>query len=134
MNENTTKRSPARMTFLLVLHAVCGAAILWLLLKLVPHYEKIFKDFNAKLPDITLMVINVAKFFGWYWFLLVPGMASLAAGDIAIMFILNRLGRIRLMTVWGVLVWVAEMLLIGLILVAVMVPFNELMMNLSGGK
>jgi hypothetical protein len=38
------------------------------------------------------------------------------------------------MTAWGVLVWLAAMLLMGLILQAVMVPLNELITNLSSGK
>ena len=116
---------------LLVLHAVCGLFILWLLLKLVPGYEKIFKDFNAKLPEMTIMVINLSAWFGRFWYLLVPG---LAAGDIAIMLSLNRRGRTGLMTTLGVLVWLAEILLAGLILQATMVPLNDLIVNLLAGS
>jgi type II secretory pathway component PulF len=131
MSEKTSKRSQVWMVVLLVLHAVCGVFILWLLLKLVPGYEKIFKDFNTKLPDLTIMVINLSAWFGRFWYIVLPG---LAAGDIAVMLSLNGTGRIRLMTAWGVLVWLTEMLLIGLILQATMVPLNELITNLSGGK
>ncbi len=131
MSENTVTRSQVGMTVLLVLHAVCGAIILWLLLKLVPQYLKLFKDFDAKLPDMTIVVIDLSALFGRYWFVLVPG---LAAGDIAIMLSLNRTGRNRLMTAWGVIVWLAAMLLIGLIMLAVMVPLNDLIVNLSRGK
>ena len=128
MSENTVKRSPVRVAVLLALHAVCGVIILYLLFKLVPQHEKIFKDFNAKLPDMTIMVINLSALFARYWFVLVPGMS---AADIAIMVALNRTGRTRLMTVWGVLVWLAAMLLMGLIIMAVMMPLNDLIMNLS---
>ena len=131
MSENTSKGSRIAMVVLLVLHAVCGVFILWLLLKLVPGYEKIFKDFNATLPDLTITVINLAVLFGRFWYVLVPG---LAAGDIAIMLSLNRTGRTGWMTVLGVLVWLAEILLIGLILQAMIVPLNDLIVNLSGGK
>jgi type II secretory pathway component PulF len=131
MSENTSKRSQAWMVVLLLLHAVCGIAILWLLLKLVPGYEKIFKDFNAKLPDLTIMVINLAALFGRFWYVLVP---AFVAGDIAIMLSLNHRGRTGLMTALGVLVWLAEMLLIGLIFLAILMPMNDLFMNLSGGK
>ena len=106
-------------------------AVLWLLLKLVPEYEKIFHDFNTKLPDMTIMVINLSAFYGRFWFVLMPG---LAAGDIAIMLALHRTGHNRLMTAWGVLVWLAEIVLIGLILLETIVPLNDLIMNLSGGK
>ena len=131
MSENTSKGSPARLAVLLALHAVCGVALLWLLLKLVPQYEKVFCDFGTKLPDMTLMVINLSRFVGWYWYILVPG---LAAGDIAIMFALNGTGHTRLMTAWGVLARLAAMLLMGLSVLAVMVPLNDLIRNLSGGK
>jgi type II secretory pathway component PulF len=116
------------MAVLLVLHAVCGVAILWLLLKLVPGYEKVFKDFNAKLPDMTILVLDLSALFATFWYVLVPG---LCAGDIAIMVALNRSGHARLMTTWGVLVWLAEMLLIGLIVIAVMVPMVDSTMRLS---
>lgn len=63
-----------------------------------------------------------------YWFVLVSG---LAAGDIAIMLSLNYARRPPLMIVWGVLVWLAEMLLIGVILPALIVPLDALITNLS---
>ena len=98
---------------------------------LVPGYEKIFKDFGTKLSDMTIMVIDLSALFGRFWFILVPG---LVAGDLAIMLSLHRTGRARLMTALGVLLCLAEMLLIGLILHATMVPLNDLIMNLSGRK
>ena len=131
MSDNTSKGSRVAMAVLLVLHAVSGVFILWLLLKLVPQYEKIFKDFNAKLPDMTTMVIDLSRLFGRYWFVLLPG---LGAGDIAIMLSLNRTADTRLMTAWGILAWLAEMLLMVLIMQAVFIPLNQLIMNLSGGK
>lgn len=131
MSENTATRCSVWMVVLLLLHAICGMFILWLVLKLVPGYEKIFKDFNAKLPDMTIMVINLSAWFGSFWYVLLP---AIAAGDIAIMFSLNRRARTGLITAWGVLVWLTEMLLIGLIYLAILVPMNDLFMNLSGGK
>ena len=41
------------------------------MLKIVPQFEKIFKDFNTKLPDITLMLINISNWVG-HWFFLIP--------------------------------------------------------------
>jgi type II secretory pathway component PulF len=128
MSENTSTRSPVKLAVLLVLHAVCGVAILWLLLKLVPGYEKVFKDFAAKLPHMTILVIDLSALFVRFWYVLVPG---LCAGDIAIMVALNHSGHARLMTTWGVLVWLGEMLLIGLIVIAVMVPMVDSTMRLS---
>ena len=131
MSENSSRRTPVRLVVLLVLHAACGVFILWLLLRLVPQYVKIFKDFNTKLPEMTIMVIDLSTLCGRWWFPLVP---CLGAADIAVMVSLNRTGRTGLMTACGVLAWLAEMLLIGAILLVVFVPINALITNLSGGK
>ena len=122
MSENTSPRSPVKMIVLLALHAVCGAAILWLMLKLVPQYAKMFHDFNADLPETTLMVIRLSAFVGWYWYLLAPG---LTVGDFAIILALHRTGQTGLIMAWGVLVWLAEMLLIGLIMTTLFVTLNK---------
>ena len=51
-----------------VLFAV--SILVFIMLKIVPQFEKIFKDFNTKLPDITLMLINIANWVGNWWFLI----------------------------------------------------------------
>ncbi len=51
-----------------VLFAV--SILVFIMLKIVPQFEKIFKDFNTKLPDITLMLIYIAKWVGNWWFLI----------------------------------------------------------------
>ena len=76
------------------------------------------------------MVINLSAWFGRYWYILLPG---LVAGDIAIMFSLHRTGRIRLMTAFGILLWLAEIVLIGLIFLAILVPMYFPLNNSSGG-
>jgi type II secretory pathway component PulF len=134
MSQDTVTGSPVRLAVLLVslvLHAVCGVALLWMLLGLVPQFQKIFKDFGMALPDNTIMVINLSRLFGRWWFLLVPG---LAAGDIGIMLALHGTGRTRLMTAWGILVWLAALLLMGMIVAAVVVPMDQPIIHLSGGK
>jgi hypothetical protein len=127
----SVSRSPVKVAVLLTLHAVFGVFIVWLLVTLVPKSEKMFKDFGAKLPDMTIMVIGLSALFTKLWFILVPG---LVAGDLAIMLSLHRTGRARLITTLGVLLCLGEMLLIGLILLAIMVPLNHLITDLTGGK
>ena len=119
------------IAYLLLLPAFGSLLLMFVMLKIVPSFEKIFKDFDARLPNTTIAVIELSAFFGRYWLVLAPG---LAAGDIAIMLALNRTGRTRLMTAWGILVWLAAMLLMGLIMTAMMVPLNDLIMDLSGKK
>jgi hypothetical protein len=119
------------MLVLLALHAVCAAIILRLLLFLVPQSAKTFMDFDVKLPDLTFLVIELSAWFARCWHVLIP---CLGAGDIAIIFLLNRAGRSRLMTAWGVLVWLAEMLLIGLVLLAVVMPASDGTMRMSQAR
>ncbi len=52
-----------------VLFAV--SILVFIMMKIVPQFEKIFKDFNTKLPDITLMLINISGWVG-RWFFLIP--------------------------------------------------------------
>ena len=44
----------------------------FIMLKIVPQFEKIFKDFNTKLPDITQLLISMSNWVGNYWYL-IPG-------------------------------------------------------------
>ena len=83
------------------------------------------------MPDTTIMFIEWSQWtcrYGYILLLLVP---ALGAGDFAIMQLLNRAGRTRLMTARGVLAWLAEMLLIGLIVMSLALPMNALVTRLS---
>jgi type IV pilus assembly protein PilC len=44
--------------------------LVFIMLKIVPAFEKIFKDFDAKLPTITQTLISMSQFIGSWWFLL----------------------------------------------------------------
>ncbi|MGA2616706.1 MAG: type II secretion system F family protein [Thermoguttaceae bacterium] len=44
--------------------------LVFIMLKIVPQFEKIFKDFGTKLPDITLALINLSNWVGTYWYLI----------------------------------------------------------------
>ena len=53
--------------------------VAFIMLKIVPQFEKIFKDFGTKLPDATLTLISCAKWCGNYWFLVVWPLLLLTA-------------------------------------------------------
>ena len=46
--------------------------LVFIMMKIVPQFEKIFKDFGTKLPDITNMLIYVAEWVGKYWYVVPP--------------------------------------------------------------
>jgi type II secretory pathway component PulF len=123
-----SSNSPVALIILLVLHAIFGALLLWSLFVFVPTHEKIFKDFGVRLPRITLAVINLSEWFTSYWYVAIP---ALFGGDFAALFALHRASKTRWMTAWGVAVCLGAVLMIGLTLVAVIVPMNELTKNLN---
>ena len=48
-------------------------SVLWVALGVatlivVPKFEKMFRDFNTRLPDMTLAVLNFSHFLGCYWY------------------------------------------------------------------
>jgi type IV pilus assembly protein PilC len=49
----------------------CGILV-FILMKIVPSFEKIFKDFDTTLPPITVMLITASNYVVSYWYLL-PG-------------------------------------------------------------
>jgi len=44
----------------------------FIMLKIVPEFEKIFTDFDAELPEITVILMTTSKLIASYWYLL-PG-------------------------------------------------------------
>jgi type IV pilus assembly protein PilC len=45
--------------------------LVFIMMKIVPQFEKIFKDFGTKLPEITQLLINISTWVG-KWFFLIP--------------------------------------------------------------
>jgi type IV pilus assembly protein PilC len=46
--------------------------LVFIMMKIVPQFEKIFHDFNTALPGITITLINVSNWVGRYFYL-IPG-------------------------------------------------------------
>lgn len=53
---------------------ICFAVLIlaFILIKIVPEFEKIFKEFDLDLPEITQVLINTSNLVAQYWFL-IPG-------------------------------------------------------------
>jgi type II secretory pathway component PulF len=131
MQTNAASRSPASLMgfiALVALHVICGLVVLFVLLRSIPQYEKIFKDFGTRLPDVTLLVLQLSHFVGWYWYLLIP---VALVGDVAILFVCHRTSHPWLMAAWGIFVLLAAMLFVALAHLAVSMPFFSLMSRLS---
>jgi len=58
--------------------------LVFIMLKIVPEFEKIFLDFGAELPGITKVLMTSSKFVANYWFLL-PGIPILIVMFVKVM-------------------------------------------------
>jgi type IV pilus assembly protein PilC len=57
--------------------------ISFIMLKIVPEFEKIFWDFSTQLPTLTAMIIAAANTFAMYWYLAAPFILLLGLSAIA---------------------------------------------------
>jgi len=51
-----------------------------LMLFVIPQFQELFSSFGADLPALTMMIINVSKWFQAYWWLLAIGIAGAVVG------------------------------------------------------
>lgn len=64
--------SIGKLTYLFVLPPLALLILTFVMLKIVPSFEKIFKDFGTALPPMTVVLMRVSYFMINYWFLFVP--------------------------------------------------------------
>jgi len=62
----------------------------FIMLQIVPAFEKIFSDFGVPLPPLTRSLIIASHFVYYYWYLLV---LLLPAGFLLFFFVMLRMGR-----------------------------------------
>jgi type IV pilus assembly protein PilC len=58
------------MVYPVVVILVAVLILTFIMLFIIPKFEKIFKDFNMKLPQMTEMLIATSQWFGKYWYVL----------------------------------------------------------------
>ncbi len=61
-----------KISYLLLLPVVGAGILVFLMIKIVPSFEKIFQDYGAKLPEMTQWFVAAAITFVEYWYLLLP--------------------------------------------------------------
>ncbi len=66
-------------------HSMLWIVLLGMMLKFVPTFEKIFQDFDADLPVMTVWTIRSSCFSVYYWFLILPIIAVLCAADLIVL-------------------------------------------------
>src|SRR5437762_1410431 len=56
------------MVYPVVVILVAISILTFIMLFIIPKFEKIFKDFNMKLPALTEMLMMTSRWFGNYWY------------------------------------------------------------------
>ena len=82
-----------RITYLLLLPAFGLSILAFVMLKIVPSFEKIFADFGTTLPPMTQLLIFISREADKYWYVFTP---MYMLGMLLILYSLGRyLGWIR---------------------------------------
>ena len=128
--EDPIHRSLVWSAWMLLTHSIAAMVVIGVLMTVVPRFVGLFEAFDAELPPMTLVVIDVSHLVASYWYLHLPlGLAV----DAVLLFGLSRLpaGARWLGTVWASLVWMAALVGLALIVVAIFLPLHESIVELS---
>src|ERR1700716_795294 len=58
------------MVYPCVVILVAVLILCFIMIYIIPKFEKIFKDFQMELPDLTKMLMATSNWFGQYWYIL----------------------------------------------------------------
>jgi type II secretory pathway component PulF len=115
---------------MLLAHFLAVVVLIVALVRMVPEFLRLFKEFDADMPTMTQLVIRLSGIVVQYWYLLVP---LVLVVDAAVLFGLRLLpGKAKgLSTAWAVLVLVTAILLLGFIILSLVLPLQALIADLS---
>src|SRR5437879_4360852 len=69
-SQSLKRKITGAMIYPVVVILVAISILTFIMLYIIPKFEKIFKDFNMKLPWITEMLMGTSRWFGTYWYVL----------------------------------------------------------------
>src|SRR5690349_464749 len=67
-SQSLKRRITGAMVYPVVVILVAVLILAFIMLYIIPKFEKIFKDFNMKLPWITEQLMATSRWFGTYWY------------------------------------------------------------------
>ena len=92
-------------------------------LRVVPQFVRAFKDFGAKLPDMTILVISLWRFLGFYWYLLVLPILLWPFVNWGIVSVLSpRPEVVMAKRIWYCVTWGVMLLIVVFTVIALCVP------------
>jgi len=71
-------------------HTIGGLAIYVGLSEVVPRYNHIFKEFDAELPGIAILLIRISETFLVYWPSLVAPLLGMLVADAAVFYAFHK--------------------------------------------
>ena len=117
-------------------------SVLWIALGVaalivVPKFEKVFRDFNTKLPDITITVLNASHLLRCYWHLaLLPVLLWPFVNHGVVALLSPRPDVVIPKRLWYFVTWIVILLAVMFAVVALFAPLIVEVGpgGLSGGK
>ena len=88
--------------------------LLGMMLKFVPTFVQIFKDFDAELPGMTKWAVRSSQYSAHYWFVILPVIVVLCPADLIVLHALYIRPKAAVLR-W---LWLALMLLVPLGVIA----------------
>ncbi len=68
--QSLKRKITGAMVYPVVVIVVAVGILTFIMLYIIPKFEKIFKDFNMELPDLTKGLMATSRWFGQYWYVL----------------------------------------------------------------
>lgn len=68
--QSLQRRITGAMVYPVVVILVAVSILTFIMLYIIPKFEKIFKDFNMQLPEMTRMLMATSNWFSQYWYIL----------------------------------------------------------------
>src|SRR5262249_29495789 len=68
--QSLKRKITGAMVYPVVVIMVAIGILTFIMIAIIPKFEKIFKEFNMKLPDLTQALIDTSRWFAQYWYVL----------------------------------------------------------------
>lgn len=72
-----------------VIHTMLAFVLFLSLIVWIPRSEKLFKDFNLKLPSLTETLISTSRWFSNYWYVVIFPVWLLFVGNVLVLYLLR---------------------------------------------
>ena len=129
MDTASTKPVAGRALAIGVAQAIVWCVTCAGVVRVVPQFQKIFADFGAELPAMTILLINLSYFLYRYWYVAVAAACLLNWGVASLVF--SGSGNVVARRAWHLATWIAPLAFLGFVIVALAVPLVSLLTRMS---